>query len=68
LVLDAAKATKIIELCEGALVFENKWHPGKDGGASVYTKHVYMADEYDMTMQFVTDDFVEMCKLAGKPE
>jgi hypothetical protein len=68
LMLNVTAAAKIIELCEGGEVYATEWHRGEGENKSFYTHHVYPIDETSpVTLRFVTDEFINVCRLAGKP-
>jgi len=69
IIVSVETAAKIVDLCEGAEQHRSDWHPTKDGVPSFYTYHVFpiTADE-GFTIKVVTEDYVNMCRAAGKPQ
>ena len=69
-VLELSKAVQILELLEGALVYEACWHSGNDkyDGKSYHTYHVYENEEVKSHLETLPDSYVNMLRLAGKPE
>lgn len=67
-VLDTDKAVAILNLLEGAQIYEQKYHPSKDGEGSFYTHHIYDDEKTETHLQLMKDEAYRMYKLAGKPE
>jgi len=67
-VLDTDKAVSIIELLEGAEIYESKYHAKTDTSESYSTYHIYKDSERDFNLNIITDERYKMYKLAGKPE
>lgn len=69
-IFDADKAIKIMELIEGAEVYEEKWHKGDDNTESWYTYHVYPegTDSRTKSFKLINNEAYKIMKMAGKPE
>ena len=67
-VLDTDKAVSIIELLEGAEIYESKYHVKTDTSESYSTYHIYKDSGRDFSLNVITDEKYKMYKLAGKPE
>jgi len=67
-VLDTDKAVAILELLEGAEIYESKYHAKTDKSESYSTYHIYKDSEREFSLNIITDEKYKMYKLAGKPE
>jgi Tfp pilus assembly protein PilE len=67
-ILDTDKAVAILNLLEGAEIYEQKYHAAKDGVESFYTQHIYDDEKTDTQLLLIKDEMYRMYKLAGKPE
>ena len=63
-IMDADKAIAVMQMLEGAEVYEEKWHSESKGK----TYHVYERDLDQQTINLIPDSLYRMAKLAGKPE
>jgi hypothetical protein len=62
--MDVEKAVKLLELLDGAEMFESKWN----GSQTAY--YAYSQDNNDCIreMKIIPDAIYRIAKLAGKPE
>lgn len=69
-IVDADKALKIMELIEGAEIYEEKWHKGDENVQSWYTYHVYPddTDAHKKDLKLIKTEAYKIMKMAGKPE
>lgn len=68
-VLDADKALKLVQMLDGAEMYESKYHSKTDIQDSHHTYHIYpMTQDNAFTMQLITTESYNLYKLAGKPE
>ena len=64
-VLPLKDATHILEMLEGAMVYEHKYRRQEDGGS---TYHIYPPDtSMGSTLDIMNDEAYRLAKLAGKP-
>jgi len=69
-VLPVAEAVKIMEMLEGAEVYETKWHKSEEGRESYTTYHVYpdAKEQRVGSMETMSETLYAMCKATGKPQ
>jgi predicted DNA-binding ArsR family transcriptional regulator len=65
-VLDGEKALQVLDILQGAELYEVKWRNEADGGT---TQHIYPQDVTSSKVEvtYLTDEQYRMYKLAGKP-
>ena len=65
-VLDGEKALQVLDILQGAELYEVKWRSESDGGT---TQHIYPQDVMSgkVEVTYLTDEQYRMYKLAGKP-
>jgi hypothetical protein len=67
-VLAPEKAVALAGIISGAEIYTTKWHKDFKEGEQ-YTHHIYSPDANEkVNIEFVTDEYVAMCRLAGKPD
>jgi predicted DNA-binding ArsR family transcriptional regulator len=66
-VLDGDKALQVLDLLQGAEMYETKWRTESEGGTS---SHIYPQDATTgkVEVTYLTDEQYRMYKLAGKPQ
>ncbi len=68
LVLSNKDAVALAEIISKAELYESIWiRPEDRAGGPDHTYHVF-ANEQQIGMKLISDDFYRMAKLAGKPE
>jgi len=65
-VVPAEDAIKIMEIVEGAPLFEDKYHRGEGDQDAYYTYHVWKSDKIGETLELISEDTYRIAKLAGK--
>jgi predicted DNA-binding ArsR family transcriptional regulator len=65
-VLDGEKALQVLDILQGAELYEVKWRTDSEGGT---TQHIYPQDVMSSKVEvtYLTDEQYRMYKLAGKP-
>jgi predicted DNA-binding ArsR family transcriptional regulator len=65
-VLDGEKALQVLDILQGAELYEVKWRTDSEGGT---TQHIYPQDVMSgkVEVTYLTDEQYRMYKLAGKP-
>ena len=66
-VLSVEKAVEIMRLLNDSEMYEQKWHSGKDGGASFYTHHIFTPKHGDISLSLMPNGTYAMYKAAGNP-
>jgi predicted DNA-binding ArsR family transcriptional regulator len=66
-VLDGEKALQVLDILQGAELYEVKWRTDSEGGT---TQHIYPQDVMSSKVEvtYLTDEQYRMYKLAGKPQ
>ncbi len=66
-VLDSKDAIQLVELIAKAELYREKWQAKEQGGT---TYHIFPQDREAsrLSLKFLTDNEVEIMRLAGKPE
>jgi hypothetical protein len=66
-VLDSKDAIQLVELIAKAELYREKWQAKEQGGT---TYHIFPQDRdaSRLSLKFLTDNEVEIMRLAGKPE
>jgi hypothetical protein len=66
-VLDGEKALQVLDILQGAELYEVKWRTDSEGGT---TQHIYPQDVMSgkVEVTYLTDEQYRMYKLAGKPQ
>lgn len=67
-ILDSYKAIAILNLLEGAEIYEHVYHPKEGDKDSYYTYHIYPNEDRDAHLSLMPEEVYRMYKLAGKPE
>ena len=69
-IVDADKAVKLMELLDGAEIYEEKWHKGDENTKSWTTYHVYPddSDTHTKNLKLINTEAYKIMKMAGKPE
>ena len=68
LVLSNKDAVALAEIISKAELYESVWiRPEDRTGGPDHTYHIF-ANEQQVSMKLISDDFYRMAKLAGKPE
>jgi hypothetical protein len=67
--LPAHKALEILEVLEGAELWDSVYHAHEDIKKATTTYHAYPAEgPKPDTLELIPDDLYRMAKLAGRPE
>lgn len=66
-VLPIERAVEVLRLLSECESYEQKWHSGKDGGASFYTHHVYTPKSGGLSLSLMPNSTYAMYKAAGNP-
>jgi hypothetical protein len=65
-ILPAEDALKIMEILEGAMRFEEKYHRGDSEQEPYYTYHVWESDKIGESLELISENTYRVAKLAGK--